>query len=131
MKKRVFLVDDSATVRGAVRPLFDSHPNFEVCGEAEHGREAVEKAPGLRPDLILLDLSMPVMNGLEAAPLLLKSLPEVWLILFTSYDGPEVSRLSRAAGIHAVVPKSKAVTHLIAQAEALVRSVRPSTYGAA
>ena len=44
-KKRVLLVDDNATVRGAVRPLFDSHPNFEVCGEAEHGREAVEKAP--------------------------------------------------------------------------------------
>ena len=65
-------MDDNATVRGAVRPLFDSHPNFEVCGEAEHGREAVEKAPGLRPDLIVLDLSMPVMNGLEAAPLLLK-----------------------------------------------------------
>jgi DNA-binding NarL/FixJ family response regulator len=129
--KRVLLVDDSATVRGAVRPLFDSHPNFEVCGEAEHGREAVEKAPSLRPDLILLDLSMPVMNGLEAAPLLLKILPDVWLILFTAYDGPEVQRLSRAAGIHAVVPKSKAVTHLIVQAEALVGSVRPSTYGAA
>jgi two-component system, NarL family, nitrate/nitrite response regulator NarL len=119
-KKRVLLVDDNATVRGAVRPLFDSHPNFEVCGEAEHGREAVEKAPNLRPDLILLDLSMPVMNGLEAAPLLLKILPNVWLILFTAHDGPEVSRLSRAAGIHAVVPKSKAVTHLIAQAEALL-----------
>jgi two-component system, NarL family, nitrate/nitrite response regulator NarL len=124
-KKRVFLVDDSATVRGAVRPLFDSHPNFEVCGEAEHGREAVEKAPSLRPDLILLDLSMPVMNGLEAAPLLLRILPDVCLILFTAYDGPEVSRLSRAAGIHAVVPKSKAVTHLIAQAEALVKGNNP------
>ena len=120
LKKTVLLVDDSAAVRDAVRPLFDSHPNFEVCGEAEHGREAVEKAPSLRPDLIVLDLSMPVMNGLDAAPLLIKILPNVWLILFTAHDGPEVSRLSRAAGIHAVVPKSKAVTHLIAQAEALV-----------
>jgi DNA-binding NarL/FixJ family response regulator len=119
-KKRVLLVDDNATVRRAVRPLFDSHPNFEVCGEAEHGREALEKAPNLRPDLIVLDLSMPVMNGLEAAPLLIKILPNVWLILFTAHDGPEVSRLSRAAGIHAVVPKSNAVSHLIAQAEALV-----------
>jgi DNA-binding NarL/FixJ family response regulator len=119
-KKRVLLVDDNATVRGAVRPLFDSHPNFEVCGEAEHGREAVEKAPNLRPDLILLDLSMPVVNGLQAAPLLLKILPNVWLILFTAHDSPEVQRLSRGAGIHAVVSKSNAVTHLIAQAEALV-----------
>ena len=119
-KKKVLLVDDSATVREAVRPLFDSHPNFEVCGEAEHGREAVERAPSLRPDLIILDLSMPVMNCLEAALLLIKLLPHVWLILFTAYNGPEVDRLSTAAGIHAVVPKSKAAIHLIAQAEALV-----------
>jgi len=58
-KAQVFLVDDSADIRKAVRPLFDSHPNFKVRGEAEHGREAVEKAPDLRPDLIVLDLSMP------------------------------------------------------------------------
>ncbi len=120
LKKRVLLVDDNATVRGGVRSLFDSHPHFEVCGEAEHGRQAVEKAPNLRPDLILLDLSMPVMNALEAAPLQLKILPNVWPILFTAHDGVEVTRLSRAAGIHAVIPKSKASTHLVAQAEALV-----------
>ena len=104
----------------AVRPLFDSHPKFQVVGEAQHGREAVEKAPILRPDLIILDLSMPVMNGLQAAPLLIKVLPRVRLILFTSFDLPEVKRLSQAAGIHAIVPKHKATTHLIAQAEALI-----------
>ena len=118
-KKKVLLVDDSATVRRAVRPLFDSHPKFRVVGEAEHGREAVEIAPKLQPDLIVLDMSMPVMNGLEAAPLLIQLLPRVWLILFTSYYLPEVERLSRAAGIHAIVPKDKAATHLIKQAEAL------------
>ena len=118
-RKKVLLVDDSATIRMAVRPLFDSHPKFVVCGEAEHGREAIEKAPSLRPDLIVIDMSMPVMNGLEAAPLLIKILPNVWLILFTSHDWPELYQLARSAGIHALVPKSKAVTHLIAQAEAL------------
>jgi CheY-like chemotaxis protein len=118
-KKRVLLVDDSALIRRAVRPFFDSHPN--VVGEAEHGREAVEKAPILQPDLVVLDLSMPVMNGLEAAPLLINILPNVWLILFTAHDGPEVEQLSRASGIHAVVPKSKAATHLIAQAEDRLR----------
>jgi DNA-binding NarL/FixJ family response regulator len=118
-KKRVLLVDDSAEIRMAVRPLFDSHPKFQVVGEAEHGCEAIEKAARLRPDLIILDLSMPVMNGLEAAPLLIKLLPRVWLILFTSYDLPELERLSQTAGIHAIVPKHKAVTHLIPQAEAL------------
>jgi DNA-binding NarL/FixJ family response regulator len=118
-KKKVLLVDDNAIIREAVRPLFDSHPRFVVCGEAEHGREAVEKASSLRPDLIVLDLVMPVMNGLEAAQLLTKTLPQVWLILLTSHDWPGLSQDARSAGIHAVVPKSKAVTHLIAQAEAL------------
>jgi two-component system nitrate/nitrite response regulator NarL len=119
-KKRVLLVEDNATVRSAVRRLFDSHPRFEVVGEAEHGREAVEKAPSLLPDLVVLDLSMPVMNGLEAAPLLIKILPNVWIILLTAHEIPEVDRLLREAGIHAVVPKIKASTHLIAQAELLV-----------
>ncbi len=119
-KKKVLVVDDSPAIRKAVLPLFASHPNFEVVGEAGHGQEAIEKAPRLRPDLIILDLSMPVMNGLEAAPLLLRILPSAWLILFTAHDLPEVQRLSRAAGIHAVVQKVNAATHLVAQAEALV-----------
>jgi CheY-like chemotaxis protein len=119
-KKMVLVVDDSRKIRNVVRLLFDSHPDFEVCGEAEHGREAVEKALRLKPDLIVLDLSMPVMSGLEAAPLLVKILPRVWLILLTSHSLPELERLSQAAGIHAIVPKHKAATHLIAQAEELV-----------
>src|SRR6478752_3731837 len=105
-KKRVLLVDDNAVVRMAVRRLFTSHPKFEVCGEASHGREAVEKAPSLRPDLIVLDLSMPVMNGLETAKLLSKILPDAWIILLTSHEFPEVHRLLREVGIHSVVPKS-------------------------
>jgi CheY-like chemotaxis protein len=68
----------------------------------------------------VLDLSMPVMNGFEAARLLIKILPNVWIILFTAHEFPEVHRLLREVGIHAVVPKSKASTHLIPQAEALV-----------
>jgi two-component system nitrate/nitrite response regulator NarL len=119
-KTRVLLVDDSAAILKEVRLLFDSHPGFEVAGEASNGVEAVEQAALLRPDFVLLDLSMPLMNGLEAASMLIKILPKVWLILFTAHDGPEIQYLSHAAGIHAVVSKSKAVTHLIAQAEGLV-----------
>jgi DNA-binding NarL/FixJ family response regulator len=119
-KTKVLLVDDSAMVRRAVRWFFDPHPLFEVCGEAQHGREALEKASELRPDLIILDLWMPVMNGLEAAPLLIRVLPDVRIILLTSYEDAEVNRLSRRVGIHAVVPKSKAATHLVAQAYTLL-----------
>lgn len=117
-KKKVLLVDDNSTIRGGVRGLFDSHPNFVVCGEAEHGRDAIEKAPSLRPDLIVIDMSMPVMNGLEAAPVLREVLPNAWLILLTTHEFPQLYPLAQSAGIHAVVLKSQAVTHLIAQAEA-------------
>ena len=119
-KARVLLVDDNADIRKAVRRLFQVHPSFEVVGEAVHGREAVEKAPGVRPDLIVLDLSMPVMNGLEAAKLLRKILPDTWIILLTTHEFPEVQRLLLESGIHAVVPKSKASTELIPRAQSLV-----------
>lgn len=119
-KAKVFLVDDNEDVRRLVRRLFHVHPRFEVVGEASHGRDAVEKAPNLRPDLIVLDLSMPVMNGLEAAPLLIKLVPNVWIILLTAHEFPELQRLLAELGIHAVVPKSKTSTHLIPQAESLV-----------
>jgi DNA-binding NarL/FixJ family response regulator len=120
LRHRVLLVDDNADVRKAVRRLFHDDPNFEVVGEAEDGRDAVENAPRLRPDLIILDLSMPVMNGLEAALLLVKILPNAGLILFTAHGGPEIGHLSLAAGIHAVVSKATASTELIPKAEALM-----------
>ncbi len=71
---RVLLVDDSAIMRSMVRSLFESQPSFEVLGEAENGQEAIEKAANLKPDLIILDLAMPVMTGLDAAPVLRKML---------------------------------------------------------
>jgi DNA-binding NarL/FixJ family response regulator len=119
-KKRVLLVDDNNAVRSAVRRLFNSHPDFEVSGDAENGREAIAKAESLKPDLIVLDLAMPVMNGLEAAPALRKVAPKARLILLTAHNGPEVDRLSQAAGLHAVIPKSEAAFRLIEQAQALL-----------
>ena len=99
--KRVLLADDSAIMRSMVRRLFESQPGFEVSGEAENGRDAVEKAENLKPDLIILDLIMPVMNGLDAAPLLKRLLPDTLIILFTQQEGSEVERLAQAAGIDA------------------------------
>lgn len=118
--KRILLVDDNRTVRSAVRRLFASRSDFTVVGEAENGHEAIDKAQELKPDLIVLDLAMPVMNGLDAAPTLKKLLPDTRLILLTAHNGPEVERLSRAAGIHAIVPKSQASAKLIEQAQALL-----------
>ena len=121
--KRVLVADDNAVVRSFVRQLFESQPDFEISGEAENGRDAVEKAKSLKPDLIILDLSMPVMTGLDAAPLLRKLLPDTRIILFTVQEGSEVERLARAAGINAVVSKNQAASKLILQAQALLASI--------
>jgi YesN/AraC family two-component response regulator len=67
MTRLVLLVDDNHLMRKALRFLFEWEPNFQVTGEANHGQEAIEKAQALRPHLIILDYSMPVMNGLEAS----------------------------------------------------------------
>lgn len=121
-KKRVLLVDDNPVVRSLVRHLIELEPDFEISGEAENGRDAVEKAENLKPDLIILDLVMPVMTGLDAAPLLRKLLPDTRIILFTVQEGREVERLARAAGVHAVVSKNQAVSKLILQARSLLAS---------
>jgi two-component system nitrate/nitrite response regulator NarL len=121
-KKRVLLVDDNPVVRSLVRHLIELEPDFEISGEAENGRDALEKAENLKPDLIILDLVMPVMTGLDAAPLLRKLLPNTRIILFTVQEGREVERLAHAAGIHAVVSKNQAVSKLILQARTLLAS---------
>ena len=131
MTKFVLLVDDNQGMRQALRMLFESEPDFEVAGEAEHGQEAIEKAEVLKPHLIILDFSMPVMNGLEAAPILRKKLPTIILILFSNYASDAMEAPAREAGIHAVVPKHQASTHLMPTVHcallwpAAVRTVRP------
>ena len=119
-KKYILIVDDSSIVRAAVRGLFKPLTEFVVAGEAKNGQEAIDIAEHVRPDLIILDLSMPVMNGLQAAARLMKMLPGVRIVLFTSHDGPEVHRQAQMAGIHAVISKSQAAAMLIPQVQALV-----------
>lgn len=120
MHKHVLIVDDNSIVRHTMRRLVESHADFAVSGEAENGRDAIEQAAKLKPDLIILDLAMPEMTGLEAAPVLRAMLPDAVLILFTVHDGDEIKRLAHEAGIHAVVSKSQAASQLITQAQALL-----------
>src|ERR1700676_2748261 len=123
-KKCVLLVDDNSAVRSLVRQLFELEPDFEISGEAENGRDAVEKAEKLKPDLIILDLIMPVMTGLDAAPVLTKLLPDARIILFTVQEGSELEQLARAAGIHGVVSKDQAAFKLILQARRVLASIK-------
>ena len=103
--KRILLVDDNRVVRSFLRRLFELQSDFEIAGEAENGRDALEKAEKLKPDLIILDLVMPVMTGLQAAPLLKQRFPDTPIIMFTQEQGSEVERLAKAVGIDAVVSK--------------------------
>src|SRR5260370_38845128 len=102
----VLVVDDNSLVRQAVCELFTREGDSNVCGEAENGREAIEKAQVLRPNLILTDLSMPVMNGLEETRVLKKLMPAVPVIIFTAHSDPFIKKEGRTAAVSAVVSKS-------------------------
>src|SRR5438874_2517713 len=120
--KRVLLVDDNAAVRSFLRKIFESQSDFEILGEAGNGQDAIDKARKLKPDLIILDLTMPVMTGLDAAPLLKQLLPDTLIILFTQHEGIELERQAQAAGIDAVVSKTLAASELVSKAHDLFAS---------
>ena len=120
MAKAVLIVDDSASIREALCQLFKRESDFEVCGEAENGKEAIAKALELSPDLIVLDLSMPVMNGLDAARELKLLMPTVPLIMYSSFVDGFVEQQVRLVGISALVSKSQPVDVLISKARSLL-----------
>jgi two-component system, chemotaxis family, chemotaxis protein CheY len=119
MALRILVVDDSETTRRILRLLLGSR-DWTVCGEAENGRSGVKKFAELKPDVVVLDLAMPEMDGIHAAKLMSLFDPNIPIILFTilGFTGIEVS--AREAGIRAVVPKNNAWS-LIPQIENLVR----------
>lgn len=114
--RRVLVVDDNPQVQQALCEVFKAEADFDICGEARNGREAIEKAQRLHPDLIVMDLSMPVMNGLEAARVLKSLMPTVPLIIYTSHSGQFVETEALAAGAVAVISKSEDVAVLIRKA---------------
>jgi DNA-binding NarL/FixJ family response regulator len=117
--RRVLVVDDNPQVRQALCEVFKREADFDVCGEAENGREAIEKAQQLHPDLIVTDFSMPLMNGLEAARVLKSLMPTVPVIIYTSHNGQFVETEALAAGAAAVISKSEDVAVLIRKARSL------------
>jgi CheY-like chemotaxis protein len=117
--KTVLIVDDNETIRHLVRHMFES-AGF-ICEECKDGAEAVERASQIKPDLIVLDYRMPVMNGIQAAPLLKKKLPNVPIVMFTLFSTEGFVELAIAAGVAAVVSKEEAASHLVAKANALLR----------
>ena len=120
MPKSVLVVDDNAAIRQALCRAFTSEADFDVCGEAENGRDAIEKASSWHPDLIVMDLSMPVMNGLDAARALKTLMPNVPVIMFSEYSDVFSEQEARSAGISALLSKGEHVSVLIDKARALL-----------
>lgn len=116
----VLIVDDSAVIRKVICELFTREGDFEVCGEAENGQLAIEMAERIRPALIVTDLSMPVMNGLEETRILRKMMPDIPIILYSAHIDSFVEKEALAAGASAVVPKSDVVALLIARSRELL-----------
>ena len=115
MSFKILIADDSSSIRNLLRLFIEHNTDWQVCGEAENGQVAVEKVAKLQPHAVILDLSMPVMNGLEAAREIARNDPEVQMIMFTMHISEQLRRDAQAAGIKEVISKSDTIgDHLIA-----------------
>jgi DNA-binding NarL/FixJ family response regulator len=118
--KSILIVDDNPLIRRNVRELLEKQDGLAVCGEAENGLEGIEKAKQLRPHLIVLDLSMPVMNGLDAARKLKELMPAVPLVMFTNHSSDSLTAIALEAGIDSLKDKSEGVAILVKSIRSLL-----------
>jgi len=115
MPLKILIVDDSSSIRHLLRFFIEHNTDWQVCGEAENGQIAVEKVAELHPHAVILDLSMPVMNGLEAAREITRIAPDVQMVMFTMHTSEQLRKDAEAAGIKAVISKSDTIgEHLLA-----------------
>ena len=121
MAKNILIVDDSPEIRKLVRLYFRRETHFQICGEAVDGLDAIEKASELHPDLIILDESMPRMDGLHAARILHSTNRDVPIILFTLHAGTISASEACAAGVALVVSKLRGLSVLAEQVDSLLR----------
>jgi DNA-binding NarL/FixJ family response regulator len=123
--KSVLIVDDSAIVRAVIRLAFERNNRFCVCGEAVDGRDAIEKARQVKPDLIVLDFLMPRMNGIDAARILTQEMRSVPLILFTIHSVEIIRSIAWEAGFKAVISKDQGMDSLVEQGQSLLDNRSP------
>lgn len=119
MTIRILVVDDHPIVRQGLKTLLEGHSGWQVVGEASDGAEALEKAKDLTPDVMVLDVTMPRMNGLEACRLLRRQSPGLEVLFVTQHDSPQMMREALEAGARGYVVKSNAARDLLAAVEAV------------
>ena len=114
MKHTVLIVDDNTLVRSSLRSWIEGNADFQVCGEAENGMVAVQKVEEMHPDIVILDLQMPVMDGLEAARKISNIAPATAMVMFTMHPSRELLKVAQAVGVRDVVSKTDRLSdHLL------------------
>jgi two-component system response regulator NreC len=119
---RVLIADDYTLIRKHVRTLLEEYPNFEVCGEARDGAEAIEQAQRLKPDVILLNISMPNVNGFDAARVIKAKLPQSAIVILSANADERFIEEAKRVGARAYVAKTKA-------GEALINAIEQAVTG--
>jgi DNA-binding NarL/FixJ family response regulator len=114
MKHTVLIVDDNTVIRTSLRSWIEGNADFQVCGEAENGMVAVQKVEEMHPDIVILDLQMPVMDGLEAARKISHIAPDTAMVMFTMHPSKELLKVAQAVGVRDVVSKTDQLSdHLL------------------
>lgn len=113
MSKKILIADDNALVRKLLRIMLESQKGWQICAEATNGSDAILKAQESRPDAVILDFAMPLLDGLDAAREITRALPSVPILLFTLYDSPEMTLAAKEAGVSRVLPKTASGLPLI------------------
>jgi DNA-binding NarL/FixJ family response regulator len=122
MPLRILIAEDNSAVRKGMKALLEVHPDWQVCGEASNGLEAVQKAAELKPDVAVLDLAMPEMDGLEAASQISSASPEVPILIYTNLAvGPEAKLEAKKYGVREIINKGAAPEQLVSAVEALIK----------
>ncbi|MGA7378032.1 MAG: response regulator transcription factor [Candidatus Sulfotelmatobacter sp.] len=121
---RILVVDDNVLVRRGVIEILASRKNWEVCAEAQEGEEAIQKAQEFRPDVILLDISMPGMNGLEVARAIRHKFADAKILIMSQHDPASLLPSAIQAGANGCVDKSRLATDLLSSIESVVGSAQ-------